>query len=128
MARFIVLHIPHIIPAIVAMWFLGRFALVMADQPPAEFSDAQIAEWRRVRVERARNRRVRRASARLGLIALPVLLAAVATGLWLYTIALRDDRPSSALIWLHVATSVLALALVTAKALESGRARLARGL
>jgi uncharacterized membrane protein len=128
MARFIVLHIPHIIPAVVAMWFLGRFALVMADQPPAEFSDAQIAEWRRVRVERARNRRVRRVSARLGLLSLPALLAAVATGLWLYTIALRDDRPSSALIWLHVAVSAVALVMVTAKVLESGRARLARGL
>jgi hypothetical protein len=128
MARFIVLHIPHIIPAVVAMWFLGRFALVMADQPPAEFSDAQIAEWRQVRVERARNRRVRRVSARLGLYSLPALLAAVATGLWLYTIALRDDRPSSALIWLHVAVSVVALVMVTAKVLESGRARLARGL
>jgi hypothetical protein len=128
MATFIVLHIPHIIPAVVAMWFLGRFALVMADQPPAEFSDAQIAEWRRVRVERARNRRVRRVSARLGLLSLPALLAAVATGLWLYTIALRDDRPSSALIWLHVAASAIALVLVTAKVLESGRARLARGL
>jgi hypothetical protein len=128
MATFIVLHIPHIIPAVVAMVFLGRFALVMADQPPAEFSDAQIAEWRRVRVERATARRVRRVSARLGLLALPALLVAVTTGLWLYTIALRDDRPSSALIWLHVVASVVALALVTAKVLESGRTRLARGL
>jgi hypothetical protein len=128
MARFIVLHIPHIIPAVVAMVFLGRFALVMADQPPAEFSDAQIAEWRRVRVERATARRVRRVSARLGLLALPALIAAVSTGLWLYTIALRDDRPSSALIWLHVATSALALGLVAVKLVESGRARLARGL
>jgi hypothetical protein len=128
MATFILLHIPHIIPAIVAMGFLGRFALVMADQPPAEFSDAQIEEWRRVRVERARNRRVRRASARLGLLSLPLLVMAVATGLWLYTIALRDECPSSAAIWLHVVCSALALALVTYKVAEAGRARLARGL
>ena len=99
MATFIVLHIPHIIPAIVAMGFLGRFAAVMADQPPAEFSDAQIAEWRQVRIERARARRVRATSARLGLISLPLLVMAVATGLWLYTIALRDDRPSALAIW-----------------------------
>ena len=126
--EFVLLHIPHIIPALVAMGFLGRFALVMADQPPAEFSDAQIDEWRRVRVERARARRVRRVSARLGLLSLPLLLMAVATGLWLYTIALRDDRPSAFAIWLHVVVSVLGLAIVTAKVAESGRARLARGL
>ena len=126
--EFVLLHIPHIIPALVAMGFLGRFALVMADQPPAEFSDAQIDEWRRVRVERARARRVRRVSSRLGLLSLPFLILAVATGLWLYTIALRDDRPSALAIWLHVVVSVLALVIVTAKVAESGRARLARGL
>jgi hypothetical protein len=126
--QFVLLHIPHIIPAVVAMGFLGRFAVVMADQPPAEFSDAQIEEWRRVRIERARSRRVRATSARLGLLSLPLLIMAVATGLWLYTVALRDDRPSSLAIWLHVVPSVLALALVTYKVAESGRARLARGL
>ena len=104
--EFVLLHIPHIIPAIVAMGFLGRFAAVMADQPPAEFSDAQIDEWRRVRVERARARRVRATSARLGLLSLPLLIMAVATGLWLYTVALRDDRPSALAIWLHVVASV----------------------
>ena len=126
--QFVLLHIPHIIPAIVAMAFLGRFAAVMADQPPAEFSDAQIDEWRRVRIERARARRVRRTSARLGLLSLPLLIVAVTTGLWLYTIALRDERPSSLAIWLHVVSSALALALVTFKVAETGRARLARGL
>jgi len=35
--EFVLLHIPHIIPAFIAMGFLGRFAVVMADQPPAEF-------------------------------------------------------------------------------------------
>ena len=99
----------------------------MADQPPAEFSDAQIDEWRRVRIERARARRVRLTSARLGLLSLPLLIMAVTTGLWLYTVALRDDRPSSLAIWLHVVTSALGLALVTYKVAESGRARLARG-
>jgi hypothetical protein len=126
--EFVLLHIPHIIPAFVAMGFLGRFAFVMADQPPAEFSDAQIDEWRRVRAERARAKRVRATSARLGLLSLPLLIMAVTTGLWLYTIALRNDRPSSLAIWLHVVPSVLALALVTYKVAESGRARLARGL
>jgi hypothetical protein len=126
--RFVVLHIPHIIPALVAMGFLGRFALVMADQPPAELTDAQVAEWRRIRVERARARRVRAVTARVGLWSLPLLVAAAATGLWLYTVALRDDRPSSLAIWLHVAVSVAGLALVTAKIAESGRARLRRGL
>src|SRR3954471_1232031 len=110
------------------MGFLGRFAALMADQPPAEFSDAQIEEWRRVRTERARARRVRSASARLGLWSLPFLIMAVATGLWLYTIALRDDRPSALAIWIHVVTSAVALALVSAKVAESGRVRLSRAL
>jgi hypothetical protein len=126
--EFVFLHIPHIIPAFVAMGFLGRFAALMADQPPAEFSDAQIEEWRRVRVERARARRVRSASARLGLWSLPFLIMAIATGLWLYTVALRDDRPSALAIWIHVVTSAVALALVTAKVAESGRLRLSRAL
>jgi len=126
--EFVFLHIPHIIPAFVAMGFLGRFAALMADQPPAEFSDAQIDEWRRVRVERARARRVRSMTARLGLLALPFLVMAVATGLWLYTIALRDDRPSGLDIWLHVVTSSIALVLVTWKVAESGKLRLSRAL
>jgi hypothetical protein len=126
--EFVLLHIPHIIPAFIAMGFLGRFAALMADQPPAEFSDAQIEEWRRVRIERARARRVRSTSARLGLVSLPLLLMAVTTGLWLYTVALRNDRPSALAIWLHVITSALALALVTCKVAESGRARLSRAL
>ncbi len=53
---------------------------------------------------------------------------AVATGLWLYTVALRDDRPSALAIWIHVATSTVALALVTIKVAESGRLRLSRAL
>jgi len=126
--EFVLLHIPHIIPAFIAMGFLGRFAALMADQPPVEFSDAEIDEWRRVRVERAQARRVRSVSARLGLLSLPLLVLAVATGLWLYTIALRDDRPSAFAIWLHVIVSAAGLAIVTAKVLESGRTRLRRGL
>jgi hypothetical protein len=126
--EFVLLHIPHIIPAFIAMGFLGRFAVLMADQPPAELSDAQIEEWRRVRSERARSRRVRKASARLGLLSLPFIVLAVATGLWLYTIALRDDRPSALAIWLHIVTSAVALALVTSKVAESGRLRLSRAL
>ena len=126
--EFVLLHIPHIIPAFIAMGFLGRFAVLMADQPPAELSDAQIEEWRRVRSERARSRRVRKASARLGLLSLPFIVLAVATGLWLYTIALRDDRPSALAIWLHIVTSAVALALVTSKVAETGRLRLSRAL
>jgi hypothetical protein len=61
-------------------------------------------------------------------VSLPLLVLAVATGLWLYTIALRDDRPSSLAIWLHVVVSTVGLAIVTAKVMESGWARVARGL
>ena len=79
----------------------------MADTPPAEFSDdagrrsggrcAPSAPTPAACAARPRGS---------GLLSLPLLALAVATGLWLYTIALRDDRPGSALaIWLHVAVS-----------------------
>src|SRR4029078_7605600 len=42
--------------------------------------------------------------------------------------SLRDERPSASAIWLHVVCSAVALALVTYKVAESGRARLSRGL
>ena len=94
----------------------------MADQPPAEFSDAQIDEWRRVRVERAqRPARAPRQRPARACSSLPLLVMAVATGLWLYTIALRDDRPSALAIWLHVVVERARRSrIVTAKVVESG--------
>jgi hypothetical protein len=126
--RFIVLHIPHIVPVLVAFAFLGRLALVVADQPPVHLDEAAVDDWRIARAERARARRVRRATSRIGLLALVPLLAATASGLVLYTFALNDDRPSALFSWSHSIISVIALALVGWKLQEGGLERLRRGL
>jgi hypothetical protein len=128
LGRFVLLHIPHIIPVIVAFAFLGRLALVVADQPPLSLDETAIDAWRVQRNERAQARRVRRSAARIGLIALVPLLGAAATGLVLYTFALDGHHPSSALSISHAVVSGLALALVTWKLVDAGAARLRRGL
>jgi hypothetical protein len=128
MGRFIVLHIPHIIPVLVAFAFLGRLALVVADQPPVSLDESSVDAWRAARYERAQTRRVRRSTSRIGLIALIPLLGAAATGLVLYTFALDGHEPSRGLQLAHSAISLLALALVGWKLADSGLARLRRGL
>lgn len=128
MGRFIVLHIPHIIPVLVAFAFLGRLALVVADQAPLNLDESAVDAWRAKRSERARARRVRRSSSRIGLLALVPLLGAAATGLALYTLALDGHHPSTSLSSAHSAVSVLALALVGWKVVDAGRDRLRRGL
>jgi len=128
MARWILVHIPHIVPALVAFGVLLRLGLVMADTPPAQLSDDEIAEWRQVRMRRQRERRVRRPTSVIGLIALPLLVLAFATGLWMYTLALRDDRPGGLLVWLHVIASLVGLTIIVVKLAEMGGLRLRRGL
>jgi Kef-type K+ transport system membrane component KefB len=126
--RFIVLHIPHIVPVLVAFVFLGRLALVVADQPPVHLDEAAVDDWRMARSERARARRVRRSTSRIALVALVPLLAATASGLVLYTFALDGHRPSTIFSWSHAIVSVIALALVSWKLLDAGLDRLRRGL
>ena len=128
MGRFIVLHIPHIVPVLVAFAFLGRLALVVGDQPPVHLDESAVDQWRIARAERMRARRVRRSTSRIGLIALAPLLAATASGLLLYTFALDGERPSTLFTWSHSGISVLALLLVGWKLWEGGSERLRRGL
>jgi hypothetical protein len=125
--RFIVLHIPHIVPVLVAFAFLGRLALVVADQPPVHLDESAVDDWRSARAERAHARRVRRSTSRIGLIALLPLLAATASGLVLYTFALDNHRPSALFSWSHSLISVIAVALVSWKLVDSGVERLRRG-
>src|SRR3954447_5735474 len=125
--RFVLLHIPHLIPVVIAFAFLGRLASVVADAPPAQLSDDEIADWHRSRAERAYARRVRRSTSRLAMWSLGPLALAFAPGLWLYTEALRDAQPSSALRWGHTIASVAGLAVIVVKLADLGRVRLARG-
>jgi hypothetical protein len=41
----ILTHLPHIIPALLGLAFLARFALYVRRLPPSDLSDDELAEW-----------------------------------------------------------------------------------
>ena len=127
MAVWVLVHLPHLLPPIVALVFLARLAVWASRQPPSHYTDEQVEEW--VRLQAAEDARlrapVRRRTALFGLAALAPIVLAFGTGLWIYTLSLRDDPSASWLIWAHIATSVVALALATVKSAELGRRRIA---
>jgi hypothetical protein len=125
---FVVQHIPHIIPVLVAFGFLAKLGKAVSEQPPATLDDEELAAWEQAREQRAYARRVRASTARLGLWSLGPLAVAFGTGLWLYTEALRDEEPGTVLAWVHAIASVVGLALISLKLVDLGRARIARGL
>jgi hypothetical protein len=109
-----------------AFGFLLRMGLWVAEQPPSHYTDEEVETWRLAMAAKrlARRRPVLRRVAVLGVLALTPLVAAVVTGLFIYTFNLRGDRPSGTLVWAHVATSVLGLALATGKVTIIGWRRL----
>lgn len=120
------LHIPHLLPAVVGLGFLVRFGIYASRLPPAHLNDEELAEWhRRKEAARVPPRPVAAATARLSTAALPLLITGLVTGLLIYTVDLRDDRPSAAMSWTHTLTSTAGLILVVLKlrALEPGRIR-----
>jgi hypothetical protein len=124
--QFVLLHIPHFLPAVVGLGFLVRFGLYAARLPPAHLSDEELVEWHRQKeASRVLPRAVVPAAARLSTAAVPLLVVGLVTGLLIYTIDLRNDRPSAAMSWAHTVTSVAGLALVLLKlrALEPSRIR-----
>jgi hypothetical protein len=124
--RWILVHLPHLLPPFLAFGFLARLGVWAADQPPQQLSDDEAAEWRRLRADRQADRRrpVLGRAARAGVLSLTPLVAAVLTGLFIYTFNLRNDRPSAALVWSHVAVSVLGLAIVSWKVAVIGARRI----
>lgn len=122
MARWIAVHLPHIVPPIIALIFLARMAVWAAAQPPSHFTDDEVDEWNRVReAERGRrNRPVRRRTALFGVVAVGPLALSFLTGLAIYTLSLRDDPSPAWLVWSHVATGAFGLVVVTAKSAELG--------
>jgi hypothetical protein len=124
--RFVLQHIPHLLPAIVGLGFLARFGVYAMRLPPAHLSDEELAEWHRQKeAARVPPRVVATGTARLSTAALPLLITGLVTGLLIYTVDLRDDRPSAAMAWTHTLTSTAGLALVALKlrSLEPGRLR-----
>jgi hypothetical protein len=124
--QFVLLHIPHLLPAVVGLGFLVRFGVYASRLPPAHLDDEELAEWhRRKEAARVPPRPVAAATARLSTAAVPLLVTGLVTGLLIYTVDLRDDRPSAAMSWTHTLTSTAGLVLVALKlrALEPGRIR-----
>ena len=122
--QFVLLHIPHLLPAVVGLGFLVRFGVYASRLPPAHLNDEELAEWHRQKeAARVPPRPVAAATARLSTAALPLLVTGLVTGLLIYTVDLRNDRPSAAMSWTHTLTSTAGLVLVAFKlrALEPGR-------
>jgi hypothetical protein len=124
--QFVLVHIPHLLPAVVGLGFLARFGVYAMRLPPAHLNDEELAEWHRQKeADRVPPRPVAATTARLSTAALPLLVTGLVTGLLIYTTDLRDDRPSAAMSWTHTLTSSAGLLLVLLKlrALEPGRIR-----
>jgi hypothetical protein len=124
--QFVLLHIPHFLPAVVGLGFLARFGVYAMRLPPAHLSDEELAEWhRRKQAAATEPRAVAATTARLSTAALPLLITGLVTGLLIYTVDLRGDRPSAAMAWTHTLTSTAGLVLIAFKlrALEPGRLR-----
>ncbi len=122
MAVWILIHLPHLLPPLLAFGFLTRLGLWAADQPPQQYDDDEVIAWRieRDALRAERQRPVSRRASLLGLAALAPLLLTFGTGLAIYTFNLRGDRPSSLQIWVHTAAAVLALLLITVKVARLG--------
>ena len=126
----VAIHLPHIVPPLIAFFFLARLAVWAAAQPPSHYTDEQVEEWNEARREAQAILKlpVRRRTSLFGVLALLPLLIAFATGLWIYTLSLRGQSSDSWLFWLHVITGSAGLLLVTIKSGELGRRRIASRL
>ena len=70
--QFVLLHIPHFLPAVVGLGFLARFGVYAMRLPPAHLSDEELAEWhRRKQAAATEPRAVAATTARLSTAALP---------------------------------------------------------
>jgi hypothetical protein len=64
----ILVHLPHLLPPVLAFAFLIRLGLWAADQPPQHFDDEQVEIWKaeRAALHAERKRPVSRRASRLG--------------------------------------------------------------
>ena len=124
--QFVLLHIPHFLPAVVGLGFLARFGVYAMRLPPAHLSDEELAEWHRQKqAAQAPPRAVATATARLSTAALPLLITGLVTGLLIYTVDLRGTGLRRRWRGRTRCTSTAGLVLIAFKlrALEPGRLR-----
>jgi hypothetical protein len=58
----VIAHLPHIVPAVIGLLFMARFAMYAIRLPPPDLSDQELAEWQAAgggRRRRAPRRRAR---------------------------------------------------------------------
>ena len=62
MLHWVLIHLPHLLPPVIAFAFLARLGVWAADQPPQHYSDEEVLEWRAMRdaLHAERRRPVRR--------------------------------------------------------------------
>lgn len=122
MAVWVLIHLPHLLPPLLAFGFLTRLGLWAANQPPQQYGDDEVIAWfeERDALRAERRRPVSRRASKLGLLALAPLLLTFGTGLAIYTFNLRGDRPSELHIYVHTGAAVLALLLVAVKVARLG--------
>jgi hypothetical protein len=121
----LLIHLPHLMPPVLAFGFLARIGVWAAGQPPQHYSDAEVDAWMAERAAQraARHQPVARRAALLGVAALLPLIVAFGTGLAIYTWNLRSDRPSAVLVWVHTAAAVVGVGLASAKVVTIGLRR-----
>ena len=85
MVVWVLTHLPHLLPPVVAFIFLARLAVWASQQPPSHYTDEQVEQWNleHAAERRLRNGPVRRRTALIGLIAITPITLAFLTGLWI---------------------------------------------
>jgi hypothetical protein len=58
--RIVVEHLPHLIPALAGLGFLGWFSWHLRTGPPADLTDQELAAWQEARMARRKRAKPRR--------------------------------------------------------------------
>jgi hypothetical protein len=123
-----VVHLPHIVPAMMAFVAVGWGWYRSVTQPATgEDADAFRAGLRERRSAWRRSA-ARPSVARRSLLALGPLLATVATGAIIYGIDLAGDRAATGMAWIHAGIATLAGLMVAYKLADVGARRIRDGL
>lgn len=121
--RVLIEHIPHIVIAVIMFLVAGWLWLENVRSPPEEDGEQAVVDWIADRQRYAR-RRVRPAVAGLALLLLALIVAASATGAWLYTENLAKSPRSTLIIIAHCVAGFAVLAVFWRKHRRTGKSHL----